>query len=119
MTVTNLYVEKKECLIAILDRLLAWDDTLESAQTIIDENQQIIERVQTIDEQLTTEELAAFSRQYHSIIQQIMSVQGRLIGLIKKESADIEQQMRQMNQKSNVVSHYMSKNTSLFVDRDM
>lgn len=111
--------KKKEYLEEMLDRLVHWDQSADSAQLIVDENQKTIEKIIGLDRNLSSEELAAFTEQHRCLIEQVISVHKRLITAIKKESAVLTDQMNQMNRKDKVVSHYMEKEKSLFVDRDV
>lgn len=116
---STLLEKKKECLEDMLDRLVNWDQSADSAQLIIDQNQKTIEEIIGLDENLSSEDLAAFTEQQRWLIEQVISNQERLIAAIKKESAVLADQMNQMNRRDKVVSHYMEKEKSLFVDRDV
>ncbi|GAB2490561.1 hypothetical protein GCM10008929_13430 [Alkalibacterium psychrotolerans] len=111
--------EKKEHFLDMLDRLVNWDQSAESAQEIIDQNQETIQEIGKIDEQLSSEEREDFAKSNRWLVEQVISIQKRLIAILQKESKKVEGQMKQMNQKNKVVSHYMDKETSLFVDRDV
>lgn len=116
---TILFEKKKAYLENILYRLVNWDQSADSAQLIIDQNQELIKDIQDIDKCLSREDLASFTENHRWLIEQVMTVQQRLITVIKKESAVLADQMNQMNRKDKVVSHYMEKEKSLFVDRDV
>lgn len=110
---------KKIHLQEMLDRLVNWDQSAYSAQEILDDNQETIHNIISIDKELPEEVLSDFAETNRWLIEQVASVQQRLIGILKKESKKVEDQMKQVNQKNKVVSHYMDKDTSLFVDRDV
>lgn len=111
--------QKKEHLQKMLDRLVNWDQSAYSAQEILDDNQETIHNIISIDKELPEEVLSEFTDKNRWLIEQVADVQQRLIAILKKESKKVEDQMKQVNQKNKVVSHYMDKDTSLFVDRDV
>lgn len=115
----SLLNEKKEHFQDVLDRLVNWDHMADSAQEIIDQNQESIQVIEKIDEQLSSDERKAFVEENRWLVEQAISIQKRLIAILQKESKKVENQIKQMRQKNNVVSHYMDKDTSLFVDRDV
>lgn len=121
MNIDNLTLieQKKECLEEMFDRLVNWDQSADTAQEIIDQNQLSIEKIIGLDKDLLSDDLAAFTDKYRSLIEQVISIQEQLIVVIEKESAVLTDQMKQMNRKDKVVSHYMEKEKSLFVDRDV
>ncbi|PRY77495.1 hypothetical protein [Alkalibacterium olivapovliticus] len=116
---TILFEKKKAYLENILYRLVNWDQSADSAQLIIDQNQELIEDIQKIDKCLSREDLASFTEKHRWLIEQIMTVQERMITIIKRESEILADQMKQVNRKDKVVSHYIEKEQSLFVDRDV
>lgn len=116
---TLILKQKREHLQEMLDRLVNWDQSAESAQEIINQNQDTIQDIILIDKRLSEDTLAEFTANNRWLIEQVIDVQGRLIKILRKESKKVEGQMKQMNQKNKVVSHYMDKETSLFVDRDV
>lgn len=115
----HLFEQKKERLEDMLDRLVNWDQSADTAHLILDKNQQSIEEIIGLDQCLFSEDLAEFTGKHRWLIEQVIAVQERLITAIKKESAVLADQMNQMNRKDKVVSHYMEKEKSLFVDRDV
>jgi len=121
MTVDNqaLLKEKKDHVQDMLDRLVNWDHMADSAQDIIDQNQETIQAIETIDERLSSDERKVFAEENRWLMEQAIAIQKRLIARLQKESKKVGNQIKQMSQKNNVVSHYMDKETSLFVDRDV
>ncbi|MCC5895762.1 MAG: hypothetical protein JJU16_09900 [Alkalibacterium sp.] len=115
----SLIEQKKEHLEDMLDRLINWDQSADTAQYIIDQNQESIEEILGLDKCLSSEQLADFTEKNRWLIEQVIAVQERVITEIKKESAVLADQMKQVNRKDKVVSHYMDKEKSLFVDRDV
>lgn len=111
--------EKKDHVQDMLDRLVNWDHKADSAQAIIDQNQETIKAIETIDERLSSDERKAFAEENRKLMEQAIAIQKRLIARLQKESKKVENRIKQMSQKNNVVSHYMDKETSLFVDRDV
>lgn len=111
--------EKQGHLQDMFDRLAAWDRTADSAQAILDHNQTHIQAIETIDRQLSRDEREAFVETHRGLVEDMLAIQRRLIAVLQKESKKIEGQMQQMNKKDKVVRHYMDKETSLFVDRDV
>lgn len=116
---TALLNEKKDHFLTMLNRLDKWDQLADSAQDIIDQNQVSIGAITAIDEVLTRDERKAFTEANRGLVEQVLSIQKRLLASLQKEYNKVEGQMKQMNQKNKVVSHYMNKDTSLFVDRDV
>ena len=100
-----------------------WDqdstDALEDADSILEQNQEAMDRISELDLLMTSEELHVFSEVNQDALIGIIEKQKELIKVIKNESKHLTNQLAQINQKSNVVNHYMNKEKSLFIDKDM
>lgn len=114
-----IYKQKKKHLQEMLDRLVNWDQSADSAQEVLDLNQETIEGIIELDKTLSPDDLSAFTENNRHLIEQVISVQDHLITIIKKESHELSIQMKQVNKRDKVVSHYMDKEESLFVDREV
>ncbi|OJF93938.1 hypothetical protein [Alkalibacterium sp. 20] len=78
-----------------------------------------MDRISELDKQMSLEELKFFSFNNQDTMVSIIEKQKQLNAALKNESIHLTQQLSQMNQKSNVVNHYMNSEKSLFIDRDM
>ncbi len=115
----TIYSLKKEHLQDMLDRLVNWDQSVDSAQDVLDQNQATIEDIIELDKNLSSDEMSEFTENNRQLIEQVISVQEQLITIIKTESHELSKQMKQVNKRDKVVSHYMDKEESLFVDREV
>lgn len=107
----------------ILKRLNEWDkdskDSMDSARSILEENQESLNRMSELDSQMTQGELKQFSENNQEFIQANIIKQKELIKAIKEQYKHLEQELGQMNHKSKAVKLYMNNEKSLFIDRDM
>ena len=112
-------MKQRECILhAILKRLSGWNHSFEEAQVVLEENQIFFEKLKEMDSELTKEELSACLQEQQLYIKAIVQKQQALISVLKNQSARLSEQLTQVQQKSNVVSHYMNKDQSLFIDRE-
>lgn len=116
---STIFTLKKEHLQEMLDRLVNWDQSVDSAQDVLDQNQASIEDIIELDKNLSSDEMSEFTENNRQLIEQVISVQEQLITIIKTESHELSKQMKQVNKRDKVVSHYMDKEESLFVDREV
>lgn len=118
-----MYISKEKELYSVLKRLNEWDqdskNVIETAHSILDENQESTDKIAEMDSQMSQEELKQFSKDNNELVQAIIIKQKELIIAIKEKSIQLEQQLGQMNHKSKAVKLYMNKEKSLFIDRDM
>lgn len=116
---TVLLEQKKGYFVDMLDQLSRWDNTFDSAQMIIMKNQNAISEINVIDKVLSSDARDAFIDANRELVETVLSKQRNLVTFLQDETNALEGQMKQLNQKNKVVSHYMNKDTSLFVDRDV
>lgn len=115
----TLFKQKKDYLETMLDRLVSWDQTADSAHAVLKKNQKTIEEIIKLDKSLSEEELAQFTKRHRPLMEQVIGVQEQLIKVICEEKEQLNDQMKQVNRREKVVSHYMDKEESLFVDRQV
>jgi len=116
---STIFTLKKEHLQEMFDRLVNWDQSVDSSQDVLDQNQASIEDIIELDKNLSSDEMSEFTENNRQLIEQVISVQEQLITIIKTESHELSKQMKQVNKRDKVVSHYMDKEESLFVDREV
>ncbi|WP_423189137.1 hypothetical protein ACO1PF_11175 [Alkalibacterium sp. f15] len=117
------YTKKENELHLVLKRLNEWgqtsSDSVEEANAILNLNQESFNQISQLDSELSVEERKDFLNSNKTTLTHLIVKQKELIIFIKNESDHLTEQLAQMNQKSNVVNHYMNKEKSLFIDKDM
>ncbi|MDZ7835752.1 MAG: hypothetical protein U5K84_10980 [Alkalibacterium sp.] len=112
-------MKQRGCILhAILKRLSGWNHSFEEAQGVLEENQIFFEKLKEVDSELSEAELSACLEEQQLYIKAIVQKQQALISVLKNQSARLSEQLTQVQQKSHVVSHYMNKDQSLFIDRE-
>lgn len=123
MTLDNmngqLLLAKESFLQNILTTLLEWDKEAETAPSILKASDEAIAQIKRIDAQLSAEELDAFKEEHKELMHRILTEQQAFIKEINLQSNKLSNQMKQMNQRKQVVHSYMDKEKSLFVDREV
>lgn len=123
MTLDNmngqLLLAKESLLQNILTTLLEWDKEAETAPSILKASDEAIAQIKRIDAQLSAEELDAFKEEHKELMHRILTEQQAFIKEINSQSTKLSNQMKQMNQRKQVVHGYMDKEKSLFVDREV
>ncbi|WP_161878929.1 hypothetical protein [Alkalibacterium sp. MB6] len=123
MTLDNmngqLLLAKESLLQTILTTLLEWDKEAETAPSILKASDEAIAQIKRIDAQLSAEELDAFKEEHKELMHRILTEQQAFIKEINSQSTKLSNQMKQMNQRKQVVHGYMDKEKSLFVDREV
>lgn len=120
---TETYQKKEKEVLLILNRLNEWnktdDSNMEKAYRVIQENQESMARIEALDSELSESELKEFSKKHQTYMEAVIIKQKQLIEKIKQQSKHLEEQLGQMNNQSKAVKGYMTKEKSLFIDKDM
>ncbi|MDN6626224.1 MAG: hypothetical protein L0K82_03285 [Pisciglobus halotolerans] len=110
-------IEKRQELLGkMIARLIEWDKTDESVAEWMRKNQSDFQLLQQYDSQSQ----AAYSNKEKKLANQLIEHQKKVVDSIRQERAGLARQMKQMNQKDNVVQHYYQKmDQSLFIDKGL
>ena len=103
----------------ILNNLKSWDGELDSGLEIIGLNQEEIDKIDTLNLQLSRFPHAQ-NEEYIETIKEIIKEQKKFQDTIKKQKEFLIESMQQLNKKDKVIKNYIhtSKN-SLFIDKDV
>lgn len=108
--------KRQELLEKMIARLIEWDKIDESAAEWIRKNQNDFQVLQQYDNQSQT----VYSNKEKELANQLIEHQKKIVNSIRQERAGLARQMKQMNQKDNVVQHYYQKmDQSLFIDKGL
>lgn len=95
-----------------------WDGSAQKAVQIISENEELFRQLKEIDELLSESEKNDFLDKQQSKWKLLIQEHKKMVNKIQEEKNQLLEQMQQVNKKDNVVSNYIDKQQSLFVDRD-
>lgn len=103
----------------ILNNFKTWDGELESGLEIINRNQEEIDRIDTLNLQLSRFPDAQ-KEKYIEKIKEIIEEQKKLQELLKDMQSSLLVSMQQLSKKDKVIKNYISKNKKpLFIDKDV
>ncbi|WFA07905.1 hypothetical protein [Tissierella sp. Yu-01] len=103
----------------ILNNLTTWDGELDSGLEIIKINQEEIDKIDTLNLQLSRFPDAQ-NEEYIEKIKEIMDQQKKLQESIKEMRQSLLENMQQLSKKNKVIKNYISKNKNpLFIDKDV
>ena len=103
----------------ILNNLTTWDGELDSGLEIIKINQDEIDKIDTLNLQLSRFPDAQ-NEEYIEKIKEIMDHQKKLQVSIKEMRQSLLENMQQLSKKNKVIKNYISKNKNpLFIDKDV
>lgn len=113
-------VRKKESLMRRLSECLAnWEDHGNDAFEVLEENNRIIQSMQEIDQQLTTEQLNEYNEIHAETWQAIITIQRKLVESVLTQKEKVQEQLVQIGQKDKIISNYISlQKNSVFVEKD-
>ena len=107
---------RQELLKKMINRLIGWEEKSEFVAELMRKNQSDFQLLQQYDDQIKT----TYSNEEKELVNQLMTYQKEVMNNIKEERTNLARQMKQMNQKDNVVQHYYQKmNQSMFIDRGL
>lgn len=107
--------EAKEIIDTILKKFDNYDGSVESGISLIESNQADIDRLEYI---FASKDII-LDDDYLYKMESIIGKQGKLLGILEVEKADIFSKMKQIQNKNNIVDNYMNKSLkSIFVDKD-
>ena len=107
---------RQELLKKMINRLIGWEEKSEFVAELMRKNQSDFQLLQQYDDQIKT----TYSNEEKELVNQLMTYQKEVMNNIKEERTNLARQMKQMNQKDNVVKHYyQKKNQSMFIDRGL
>jgi len=117
--ITQLLNEKKDLMTRISKALKQWDRTIEQAIIIFKENNLRFEEMKIIDQKIPKKTLKQFNEEHSKRWLHLISENQKMIQYIKREQAQIQNHLVQIDNKEKVVSSYMSlQNKSLFIEKD-
>ena len=103
----------------ILNNLKTWDGELDSGLEIIKINQEEIDKIDTLNLQLSRFPDAQ-NEEYIEKIKEIIDEQKKFQILIKEKQNSLLETMQQLNKKDKVIKNYISKKKyPLFIDKDV
>lgn len=103
----------------MLDNFDSWDGKVETGIKIIEDNKLQIEKIETLNLQLSRYPLA-HSEEYVNKIKLVIQEQKKHDDVIKKEKEALLENMQQLNKKEQVIKSYISMNKkSIFIDKDV
>jgi hypothetical protein len=115
----ELLEERNRAVERILNNFRNWDKELESGLQIIKDNQVEMDRIDTLNLQLSRYPEAQ-RVEYIEKIKEIIEEQKKLQTLIKEKQDSLLKSMQQLNKKDMVIKNYISKSKkSLFIDKDV
>ena len=86
---------------------------------LLQENHESMARIESLDSELSESESKEFSKKHQTYMEAVIIKQKQLIEKIKQQSKHLEEQLGQMANQSKAVKGYMTKEKSLFIDKDM
>lgn len=113
----QLLQKKKATLLKIYNAYESFNDTIDSAISILSEVEVFIQEMHELDKQLSESEIKSFSDDYRDVWKEVILKHKELIQLIENESQSVKGQMSQMNKKNQMINGYMDQNQSMFLDR--
>lgn len=103
----------------ILNNLKSWDGELDSGLEIISLNQEEINKIDTLNLQLSRFPDAQ-KEEYIEKIKEIIEEQKKLQASIKDQQKSLIESMQQLNKKDKVIKNYISTSKKpLFIDKDV
>jgi len=103
----------------VLENFNSWDGTMESGIILLEKNQDELNKIETLNLQLSRFPIAN-SEDYVSRIQIIISEQKKITEAIKEEQQTLLDKMNQMSKKNQVINSYISvKRDPVFIDKDV
>lgn len=120
MAEKNEYLKQKENVILdITNQLISWDNSVEHALQILEENDHKFSQLRELDQNVSEDELRVFNEDYRNHWQKMINMQQELMQFIQKSQVENQQQLAQIDNKNKVVSNYMAiKNKSIFIEKD-
>lgn len=115
---TDLIQNKVLLLKCIEQAYKQWDGSAKQAVQILSDNEQLFQQLKEIDEQLSERTKSDFSAKQQSNWKTLIEEHKKMVETIKEEKVNLFKQMEQVNKKDKIVSNYIDKKQSLFVDRD-
>lgn len=114
----QLLQKKNDLLKSINSQYKQWDGSVEKAVKIINRNETLFQQLKEIDDHLSEKTKSFFSDKNQVKWQETIQEHKKMLYKIHYEKNQLLEQMQQVNKKDNVVSNYIDKKQSLFVDRD-
>jgi len=103
----------------ILDNLNSWDGEMESGIKIIEDNQVEIDKLETLNLQLSRFP-TAHKEEYINKINLVIAEQRKMNKVIKNIQKSLLENMQQMSKKDQVIKSYININKgSVFIDKDI
>lgn len=119
-TTTELLKRKLLLMKEILEQLHNWDGTAEDAIQVLAGNEPCFIRMKEIDQELPSAEKENFREQTQKQWNEILEKQKELLSFTQEEKIKLQNQLKQVGKKKQVVSSYIAmKESSFFVDRDV
>ncbi|MEC6747109.1 hypothetical protein VXN63_01030 [Marinilactibacillus sp. XAAS-LB27] len=114
---SQLLQKKKAILLNMYNAYESFNETVDSATSVLSEVEELIQEMNTVDKQLSPSEIQSFSDSYQDVWKEVILKHKELIQLIENESQSVKGQMSQMNKKNQMIDGYMDQNQSMFLDR--
>lgn len=113
-------IQKKRQLLKILENHYdSWDHSSESAIDLLKKNEEVLNEMEEIDHQLSSESQQEFKEKYKTTLNEILQLHKEMIQVIQEEREKLNNQLSQISKKKKVVDDYIPKEESMFVDRDI
>lgn len=117
--VQKLLNKKENLILEITNQLINWDDSVDHAISILQENDQRFLQMKNIDSDIPNGLLINFNEKYKEHWLRILNLQQTLLKKIEEEQVYTKEQLAQIDNKQKVVSNYMAlKNQSIFIEKD-
>lgn len=117
--VQKLLNKKENLILEITNQLINWDDSVDHAISILQENDQRFLQMKNIDSDIPNGLLINFNEKYKGHWLRILNLQQTLLKKIEEEQVYTKEQLAQIDNKQKVVSNYMAlKNQSIFIEKD-
>lgn len=110
---------KKDLMLEIASTLDNWNESVEDALKILEENNKRFKKLAEIDIKLSDDELETFNKESKKDWKVILKKQKELTMCIREEHKKVQEQLSQVSNKQKIVTNYISlKEKSIFVEED-